>query len=620
MTQVMRGEVIEKAYAGSWKAHKSPDKPYLIEKINRNDPQEVIFCFPGSGAVRDWYSQKNFGETKIDLGLFPSLRSIGIDEQAFVNEAFQKKFQEILSAKPSLADEVEKAMSKKKQIVFAGHSSGGAVAILATLWALENYLPPKSHGGIPPLCVTFGSPLVGNHIFSHATRRENWSHYFFHYVMRYDIVPRILLAPLSSLDPKFEPISLSFNPKSKSFMSDSVGRASAETTSEFYFAIISNAATVTSHAASKLMGTTDTTLETWSNFITLSPYRPFGTYYFCTGNGKSGKKIVITNSNAVLQVLFFSAQLSTEAEAAQVPYRSLRDHTIYGTELQQMGPQNVVHLDQHQLQNLPLSEDGAGGSNATINTALNDLGLIPRARLCLRAAAEWEARRTDNENKIKEKKDFVAKKLDVLREYRKMYKDKRVGFYDGFREHKQGEDDFKANVTRLELAGVWDEMMEKVRSYELPDEFEGNKDYIDLGTELRKLMEPLDIANYYRHGRNYEDSSSSYMVKGRPKRYRYPQRWLEHAERKSHESLSASCFWAEVEELHYKTSRSSNIVSLDQQFKERIEKLEIQIKAWSDRKELDEDVFLEGSTLVKWWKALPQQHKQHSCIKTLIRE
>lgn len=52
-----------------------------------------------------------------------------------------------------------------------------------------------------------------------------------------------------------------------------------------------------------------------------------------------------------------------------------------------------------------------------------------------------------------------------------MYKDERVGFYDGFREHKQGEDDFKANVTRLELAGVWDEMMEKVRSYELPDEF-----------------------------------------------------------------------------------------------------------------------------------------------------
>jgi len=259
---------------------------------------------------------------------------------------------------------VKEAMDKKKQIVFAGHSSGGPMAILATLWTLEKY-PPNSHGGITPLCITFGSPLIGNHIFSHATRRENWSSYFFHYVMRYDIVPRILFAPLSSLDQSFEQISQSFNPRSKSFMSESVGRSSA--TSDFYFTIISNAATVTSHAASKLMGTTNTTLETLENFIPLSPYRPFGTYFFCTGNGK---KIMITNPNAVLQVLFFSAQLSTEAEATQVAYRSLSEHTIYGTELQQIAAQNVVHLDQQHLQNLALSEDDAGGSN--------DLGLVSK--------------------------------------------------------------------------------------------------------------------------------------------------------------------------------------------------------------------------------------------------
>ncbi|TKY73451.1 EDS1 protein [Spatholobus suberectus] len=314
----MRGEVIEKAFGWSMKAHKSPDKPYLVEKIRRYDPPEVIICFPGSGAVKDWYSQKNFGETKINLDRFGSLRSIGNDEAALVNEAFLKRFEDIL-VKPSLEAEVENAINKKRQIVFAGHSSGAPVAILATLWALEKYQTPKSHGGIPPLCVTFGSPLVGNHIFSHATRRENWSRYFVHYVMRYDIVPRILLAPLSSLDQTFEPISQSFNPKSRTFMSESVGRASAAATSDFYFAIMSNAATVTSHAASKLMGSTDTTLDTLANFIPLSPYRPFGTYVFCTGNGRLGKQIVIRNPDAVLQVLFFSAQLSTEAEAAQVP-------------------------------------------------------------------------------------------------------------------------------------------------------------------------------------------------------------------------------------------------------------------------------------------------------------
>jgi len=259
-------------------------------------------------------------------------------------------------------------MTKKKQIVFAGHSSGGPMAILATLWILEKYRAQNSPGFIPPLCVTFGSPLVGNHIFSHATRRENWSSYFFHYVMRYDIVPRILFAPLSSLDQSFEQISQSFNPRSRSFMTESVGGSSAA--SDFYFTIMSNAATVTSLAASKLMSSTDTTLETLENFIPLSPYRPFGTYFFCKGNGNLGKKIVITNPDAVLQVLFFSAQLSTEAEAAQVAYRSLKEHAIYGTELQQIAAQNVVRLDQKQLQNLALSEDDAGGSN--------DLGLVSK--------------------------------------------------------------------------------------------------------------------------------------------------------------------------------------------------------------------------------------------------
>ncbi|KAK7354108.1 hypothetical protein VNO80_19566 [Phaseolus coccineus] len=603
----LRGEVIQRAYAGSWKAHRLPDKPYIIERINRNGLSEVIITFPGSGAVKDWYSQRNFGETKIDLNLFPSLRSIGKDEPALVNEAFSKRFQDILLARHSLADEVEKAMDKKKQIVFAGHSSGGPMAILATLWTLEKYRPPNSHGGIPPLCVTFGSPLIGNHIFSHATRRENWSSYFFHYVMRYDIVPRILFAPVSSLDQSFEQISQSFNPRSRSFMSESAGGSTA--ISDFYFTIMSNAATVTSHAASKLMGSTDTTLETLENFIPLSPYRPFGTYFFCTGNGKSGKKIVITNPNAVLQLLFFSAQLSTEAEAAQVPYRSLREHTIYGTELQQIATHNVVHLNQQQLQNLALSEDDAGGSN--------DLGLSLRARLCLRAAAELEARKCENEKKLNEKRSFIEQKLTKdLGEYREMWAHRRVGFYDGFSEHKKAED-FKANVTRLEIAGVWDEIIEKLRSYELPDEFEAKKEWINLGTRCRELVEPLDIANYYRHGRHYEDDASSYMVKGRPKRYRYPQRWLEHAERRPQQPTSTSCFWAEVEELRYKTGNGD---ASYRDVEERVVNLVAQIEEWSKKGELAKDVFLEGSTLVKWLKTLRLPHKQQPFIRRLIGE
>lgn len=264
-------------------------------------------------------------------------------------------------------------MSKLKKIVFTGHSSGAPMAILASLWTLEKYLTPKSHREIPLLCVTFGSPLVGNHIFSHATARENWSRYFFHFVMKHDIVPRILLAPLSSLDQSLEPVSQFFNPKSKSFMNESIGRATEA--SDFYFAVMSSAASVTSHAACKLMGTTDAALETLANFFPMSPYRPFGTYIFCIANGKEAKQIVVRNPDAVLQLLFFSAQINTETEADQVPYRSLREHVINDTELQQtLRMQNVVYLDQ--LGKLPLPEDSSSGDTAEINMALNDLGLV----------------------------------------------------------------------------------------------------------------------------------------------------------------------------------------------------------------------------------------------------
>ncbi|KAK7317215.1 hypothetical protein RJT34_01255 [Clitoria ternatea] len=602
---VVRRERIERACAGSLKVHKSPDRPYHLEKFSRTNPHEVLFSFPASGSAKDWYSQTNFGETKINLDLFPSLKTIGSEDPALVNEAFLERFLHILDTS-ALAAEVDKAVNKQKQIVFTGHSSGAPIAILATLWTLEKYQTPNSHGGIPPLCITFGSPLVGNHILSHATRREKWSHYFLHYVMRYDIVPRILLAPLSSIDERFEQISKFFIPRAGSFMNESVGR---EPTRDFYYAIMSNAATVTSHAAAKLMGSTDTTLVTLANFIPLSPYKPFGTYVFYTGSGKLGKQVVVRNHDAVLQLLFFSAQLSNEEEEAQVANRSLLEHTIYGTELQQtLGTLNVVYLDR--LENLPLSDDGVEGTDATIHTALNDLGLSTRARLCLRAAAELEKRKSDNEEKIKKK--ISEEKLAEVGKYRQYWEHLKKGYYDGFREHKNVED-FNANVIRLELAGVWDEIIEKVRGFEVPDEFEGNRKWIDLGTKFRELVEPLDIANYYRHARHYEEGSSSYMIKGRPKRYRYTQKWLEHSLRRPQEPLSTSCFWGEVEELcHLARNKAFD------EFKERVVALEGQIQTWYTSNVLPKDVLVEGSTFVKWWKALPPHHKQESCIRKLI--
>ena len=263
---------------------------------------------------------------------------------------------------------MEKANNEKKQIVFTGHSTGGSIATLATIWFLEKYWRSDA-SAVSPLCLTFGCPLTGDHIFSHALRREKWASYFIHFVMRYDIVPRILLAPFSSIKQEFQPILEFLNPKSS--------RASTNTPPEalnFYTNVMKNASSVASHAACKLMGNTNLLLETMTNFTALSPYKPFGTFVFCTGNRKL---VILSNPDAVLQLLFYSSQLDNEAECPDVAQRRLQQHFGYGNELRDcFNKLDAVLLES--LEKLPLSADSTTTSSdiTTINAALKDLGLV----------------------------------------------------------------------------------------------------------------------------------------------------------------------------------------------------------------------------------------------------
>jgi len=257
-------------------------------------------------------------------------------------------------------------VTNKRKIVFTGHSLGGSIAILATLWFLENCL--KSNNRISPLCVTFGCPLTGNHIFSHALRRENWDPYFIHFVMRYDIVPRLLLAPIPSIEQEFDSILRFFATQS------SIG-AVPEEASIFYTTVMRNTASVASHAACNLTANTNLLLETVTSFTALSPYKPFGTYIFCTGSGnENGKLAVLRNPDAALQLLFYSSQLSSEKELQEIACKSLHQHFGYEKELQSLEMQDVVDLKQ--LETLSYSAEATGGDSATINSALNDLGLV----------------------------------------------------------------------------------------------------------------------------------------------------------------------------------------------------------------------------------------------------
>nr|AAM62411.1 EDS1 [Nicotiana tabacum] len=595
----VKDELIKKACNLAMEAHSlSSGKPYIYKK--KSGSMDVFFAFGGTWSVDGWYSSTCFGETKIKNALFPSLKSVGTDEVAMVNEAFSRRFEDILN-KSSLQNEVEKAMSDGKQIVFAGHSSGGPIAILAALWCLEHWRKRPNGNLVYPYCNLWISSCWGQNM---ALLRRNWARYFIHFVTKYDIVPRMMLAPLSSIQEWLQAIFDFINPKSRNYQHEVVVR-SYDASKNFFMTVMRSASSVASYAACYLKGCTNLLLETVSNIVQLSPYRPFGTYIFCTGNGKL---VVVENPDAVLQLLFYCAQMSSETEVEEVVTRSLNEHLLYRKEMQEsLEMQDVVHLNN--LTDIPLSSNAialASDEVVTMNLALNDLGLSTRARLCLRAAGEWEKQKRKNEEKIDGNKNSIMEGLRKIQEYQTKCDIRKVGYYDAFK-IQNTDDDFNANVRRLELAGIWDEIIEMLKRYELPDRFEGRKEWIQLGTQFRRQVEPLDIANYYRHSKN--EDTGPYMIRARPKRYRFTQRWLEHDKRVQTGERSESCFWAEVEEL-----RNKSIMEVQN----RILSLEKTARVWSQSGLLGDDVFFPESTFTKWWKQLPTQHKLASWISRKI--
>ncbi|XP_072971357.1 protein EDS1L-like [Typha angustifolia] len=592
--------LIEHCCSLSVRSHSS-SSPFLLHSLIHSSPTSV-FVFPGSWFASDWIdgARAHFGDCEVDSSLFPSLRSVGSGVVARVNGSFLCSFQRLLAGS-SFRSEVHRAIAEKKHVVFTGHSSGGAMAVLAAVWLLENCIQLGSNNQIYPFCVTFGSPLVGDTVFRHALEREDWSRCFLHFVMMRDIVPRILLTPLSSLKEEIQAILHFLCPKTSDFSLESIRRSQLVTI--FYGTVLRSALSISSYQACLLMGCTSTILGTLTSFIELSPYRPVGNYAFCSSKGQL---ITVENSDAVLQLLFYCLQLGPQQQLSEVAYGSLNEHWQYETKLKQCLVQNAVCLD---LEALSLSSNC--GTGTLDGEMLGDLELDKEARLSLCAAGEWEKQRQSNQAKIDANYSKIQEELRFLDDYRETCKIRGLSYYDSFK-LQRNVDDFNANVKRLELAGLWDEIVEMLRRRELPDGFEGRTEWVNLGTSYRRLVEPLDIANYYRHSKN--EDTGPYMSKGRPRRYKYTQKWHEQAQRMGAGTSSESCFWAIVEELQVEVSNCESFDDL----RESLVKLENQALQWFNSGCLGMDSFLGNSSFVMWWKTLPEQHRSQSCIAGLV--
>jgi hypothetical protein len=179
-------------------------------------------------------------------------------------------------------------------------------------------------------------------------------------------------------------------------------------------------------------------------------------------------------------------------------------------------------------------------------------------------------------------------------------------YYDTFRNHDLK--DIDANGRRLKLAYFWDDIIEMVKSQKLPSDFQSQNKWINAGTTYRRLVEPLDIAYYYR----MSNGNGNYLSDERKDRHKVLQKWMEEKEKIRRASASAkaprprtkpaaltedSCFWAYVEEarkdLEYlKQGEHQRLQSLEQ-----FEKV---VTTMNDALKISSDVFLKGSSFKMW--------------------
>ncbi|KAL2977219.1 hypothetical protein AAZX31_13G054500 [Glycine max] len=434
-------------------------------------------------------------------------------------------------------DELKSKIDSSPRLIVTGHGVGGPIASLFTLSLLGNKKKKddkkkSSEKKKPPLCITFGSPLVGNNKFQEAiSRSSTWSSCFLHVVSIKDPVPKRL------------------NPQT-------------------------------------------------------SAYMPFGTFLFCSDINST----CFENPESVLEILVSS--INDQNQGFQP-----KDYSNI-----------VVNLHRKAIFKdvTPRGQDSTHSTNslcASICLQLWEAGLTPdmqqqHLNIDINALV---TKLEELENKFiyqKRVKFYPSKKLNVMKIemsklgwYKRYCKNHNIGYYDSF---KRGitTSDLDAIQCQQSLRNYWIDMVEEA---EMKPQTEGAAfctRWLFGGTNYKRMVEPLDIADYYRSG------GKDYVAKGRSRHYIVLEEWLEEEKKDTSDSNSTnkknvesiltfdSCFWAHVEEAILSCKVLEDVQSSVTEKEEETGKLlefEKYVYGLLTKYEVSSEIFLEHSSYMTWW-------------------
>ncbi|XVF14877.1 hypothetical protein REPUB_Repub09cG0098700 [Reevesia pubescens] len=579
---------------------------YLVEQIG--SVAYIAFSGIQMDSGSDQNSRKLLPLDGEDGGLFaPLYRHSKAEEPIQVHNGMLKLF---LSIYPSLQIQIAALMGKVKSIVITGYSIGGTTASLSALWLLCHLQSMSMSSPLSLLCITFGSPLLGNEALHRSILRQRWGGNFCHVVSKHDIMPRLLFAEIVNHISKIQEM-LRFWHWYMASPHLFVAGLSSQLPEDLKDTIF--------HCVLK-----DLELLAQAEEPSESLFWPFGSYFFCCQEGA----ICVENAASVIKMMHL--MLATASSSC-----SIEDHLRYGDYVAIVCKQFLKARNFHE-EGLSDSSYEAGvalalqSSELTDKEPVQDLGFSmqnPNLRKDVEIMAKDCLQMARNGDKPSLTAANLAIKLSKIVPFRaeiEWYKaccdeaDDQMGYYDSFKLKVGSRREGRVNMNRHKLAGFWDSVIHKLEHNKLPHDFDRRAKWVNASQFYKLLVEPLDIAEYYRTGMHRE--RGHYIEHGRDRRYEIFDKWWrersvpeEENKRSKFASLTQdSCFWARVEEAWewLDNVRSESDVTKRNLLWPKIDKFEKYARKLIEDKEVSKDVIAKNSSFSRWMEELKELKSQ----------
>ncbi|XP_041006207.1 senescence-associated carboxylesterase 101 isoform X2 [Juglans microcarpa x Juglans regia] len=447
-----------------------------------------------------------------------------------INKLAVECFKSIRGVLPFLRSQI----SDSKPLIISGHGLGGSVASLFTLWLLSEINLSKTKR---PLCVTFGSPLIGDEDLKEAILQYSvWNSCFLHVVSAQDPLPRVLTSTL--------------NPPSTE---------SASRTNE---------------------------------------YKPFGTFMLCSELG-------FTCFEDPELILVFLTATYSEVSPQFLDYKPVVEQLKLKVICKDTSWLDVsISQPLREGNTVQVLATGLGQQQPWQNIDINDLIAKAEKRKFSLMRQVFDPSMELNDIKIN---------MAQLEWYKKTSKDSGIGYYDSYK-NQSFTSDQDVEKYKKTLTCYWQRLVDEVDKKPQKEGASFRTRWLFGGTNYRRMIEPLDIAAFYR------DGHTDYLQE-RPKHYKLLEQWLnDDARPASNRNINSkkknveanltedSCFWAHVEEARISCklmlirNSESSIVDLEGPHKSNLIAFEGYVWGLLRNYAISPEIFLTKSSFMGWWK------------------